>query len=239
MTYALMKGAEGTAKRERAPRVQPEGPEFLTQSSATLNLSTHIASVRSGQAENRFPVRPVVDAATREVTNAGHLAKAIIGIHALKKLRYGRKRVPADAARDLYRVLAAIEAAAVVRNPRFVPDLHDWSVRHLCLSEAAKAEIRAELVEFPEPITPLSLGQQLDLTDDERDRTKFWGAEVAGMTAEAREERKRIRDRVRKQAKRSSSRKGGALALARQLYPNVSRATLFRRARELKGASNA
>lgn len=239
MTQALMKGADGTSKRERGHRLQPAAPEFLTRSSATLNLSTHIATVRSGQEENRKPVCSAVDAARREITNAGHLAKAIGGIHALKRLRYGRKRVPVDAARDLYRVLAAVEAAAMVRNPKFSPDLHEWSARHLCLSETAKAEIRADLEEFPEPITPLSLGQQLDLTDDERDRTKFWGAEVAGMTAEAREERKRIRDRVRKQVKRSSSRKGEALALARQLYPNVSRATLFRRARELKGASNA
>jgi hypothetical protein len=131
----------------------------------------------------------------------------------------------------------------MVLNPKFSPDLHEWSARHLCLSEAAKAEIRADLEEFPEPITPLSLGQQLDLTDDERDRAKFWGAEVAGMTAEAREERKRSRDRARKQVKRASSRKGKALALAlaraRQLYPDVSRATLYRRAHELKDASHA
>ncbi|WP_156398869.1 hypothetical protein, partial [Methylobacterium sp. Leaf469] len=189
MTYALLKGAQGINERERAPRLQSEGPGFFALAGATLNLPTHIARVRSGQAENRFPVGLAVDAGAREITNAGHLAKAIGGVHALKKLRYSRKRVPADAARDLYRVLAAIEAAAAARNPRFVPDLHDWSVRHLCLSENAKAEVRAELIEHAFVITPRLLGEQLGLTDAERDQTEFWGAEAVDMTAEAREEK--------------------------------------------------
>jgi hypothetical protein len=242
MTNALLKGANGTSKRERGHRLQPEAPKSLTQSSAKPDYLTCIAGSLPRQEENTFPVRPTLDAATREITNAGHLAKAIVGIHALKKLRYGRKRVPVDAARDLYRVLAAVEAATAARNSRFVPDLHDWSVRHLCLSDAAKAEIRDELGEDAFIITPQFLGEQLGLTNAERNDTEFWDAEVAGITPEAREERKRARDRERKRAKRARSRKGKAFALAlaraRQLYPNVSQATLYRRAHELEGASH-
>jgi hypothetical protein len=193
-------------------------------------------------------VYPAVNAATRIITNYGHLKRALGCINDLMKFRYGRMKCPANLARDVYWAVAALEDAAEASNPKFVRDLHKWSTRRLDLSETAKAEVRGELREYfeqhgyPVEFTTKALGEQLDLLDVERDAVGFLDAEAVNLSAEDKADKRRAGDAKQKRDKRRKAGippKGEALAIVRQLYPDASRATLNRRARKLKGASDA
>lgn len=243
MTKALLKGADGANKRERGRRLQPDTLKILTQPGATPGYTTHIAAARSGQAKNRFPVCLGTDGSTL-IRNQGQLCKVLMALRTLVSTEYGRQGCSdPHAAQALFLAYAAVEDAAAADDNRYVRTLDRWAPRRLPgLGKDARAAALAELRTHPVEITSRFLGELLGLTDAQRDRCGFWLAEPVDLSPEAKAEKLRAKDRERKEQKRRKAGvrpKGETLALARQLYPEAPRSTLFRRARELNGGSNA
>ncbi|MCJ2067940.1 hypothetical protein MKK75_03805 [Methylobacterium sp. J-030] len=118
-------------------------------------------------------------------------------------------------------------------DPTFVPDLHGWSDRHLrTMSPLDKARVRHELLEYPVELTQRWIGEQVGLTDAERDAIKFYDAEAIDMSEAARVAKKKGKRATQAQQRREL--KDGATprtrcrARLREQNPEISTTTWYR-----------